>query len=189
MTVFNLFIRPKPCPASRPARELLLLLALALFLAAAIQPAQADFFGRVTHVIDGDTLRVLRDGRSVTVRLHGIDCPEMKKRDGEKSQPFARKAWELAQGLAHQQDVQVLERGMSGGRIVGIVILPGGRVLNEELLRQGLAWWYHLYNRDAAWAALETKARAGRKGLWRDPLPVPPWVFRHKQSLERENKL
>ena len=31
---------------------------------------------RVVKVTDGDTIKVLRDGEEVTIRLEGVDCPE-----------------------------------------------------------------------------------------------------------------
>jgi hypothetical protein len=31
---------------------------------------------------------------------------------------------------------------------------------------------------------LEKEARAGKKGLWADPQPVPPWEWRKKKDRE-----
>src|SRR5262249_3053400 len=65
------------------------------------------------------------------------------------------------------------------GRIVADMILPDGRNLNLELVRAGLAWWYRRYApRDGVLEQLEVEARAGRRGLWADPHPVPPWEWR-----------
>lgn len=41
------------------------------------------------------------------------------------------------------------------GRTIGIVILPDGRILNEELLKAGLAWHYKHYDKSEKYAALE----------------------------------
>jgi len=38
--------------------------------------AFADFSGRVVGVSDGDTIKVLHNGKAEKIRLHGIDCPE-----------------------------------------------------------------------------------------------------------------
>jgi micrococcal nuclease len=52
--------------------------------------------------------------------------------------------------------------------------------LNQELVKQGW-WWYRKY---APWNTeleqLEVEARAGRKGMWADPHPVPPWEWRKR---------
>jgi endonuclease YncB( thermonuclease family) len=34
---------------------------------------------------------------------------------------------------------------------------------------------------DTVLEGLEHEARAGRKGLWMDPQPVPPWEWRKKK--------
>lgn len=42
-------------------------------------PASAfgDYFtDKVVGVIDGDSIRVMHNGRAEEIRLHGIDCPE-----------------------------------------------------------------------------------------------------------------
>ncbi len=43
--------------------------------------------------------------------------------------------------------MQVLDRDRYG-RTVGKLILPDGRVLNQELVKAGLAWWYRRYAPD-----------------------------------------
>ena len=64
-------------------------------------------------------------------------------------------------------------------RTLGDVILPDGMNLNQELVRQGVCWWYRKYAPlDAELEKLEWEARAAKKGLWVDPAPIPPWVFR-----------
>lgn len=47
--------------------------------------ALADFTGRVVGITDGDTVRVMRDGAAVKIRLHGIDAPESGQPFGTKS--------------------------------------------------------------------------------------------------------
>ncbi len=65
------------------------------------------------------------------------------------------------------------------GRTVAEVILPDGRSLNREMVGQGAAWWYREYSpTDFRLARLESEARATRRGLWGQPNPVPPWVWR-----------
>ena len=65
------------------------------------------------------------------------------------------------------------------GRTVAKVVLPDGRSLNQELVRQGLAWWYRQYApHDQILAGLEAEARAAKRGLWSERNPVPPWEWR-----------
>jgi endonuclease YncB( thermonuclease family) len=39
-------------------------------------------------IADGDTLSVLREGKAVKVRLHGIDTPEQAQAFGTQSRQF-----------------------------------------------------------------------------------------------------
>ena len=117
--------------------ELWRLLGLSLLLAVAlVAHALADFSGQVVGITDGDTISVMHDGEAEKIRLNGIDCPE-------KGQPFGRRAKQYASDLAFDQIVTVEEFGKDRyGRTIGDVTLPDGRLLNEELVKVGLAWWY-----------------------------------------------
>ena len=126
-------------------------LLLAFFLLAAGSPAAAQepgssFTGEVVDVKDGDTIEVLsqeslRSGRAVTVRLHGIDAPEI-------GQPFGMVAKVAASGYAFGKAVRVEVTDVDRyGRAVGRVEIAGG-VLNEMMVRAGLAWWWDSRVRD-----------------------------------------
>ena len=53
--------------------------------------------------------------------------------------------------------------------------------LNQELVRQGLCWWFRPYApNDTVLEELETKAREAKKGLWADPQQVAPWEWRKR---------
>ena len=109
------------------------------------------------------------------VRLLGIDCPE-------KKQPFGRRAKERTAALAYGKVVKVRPSGVDRyGRIMADVILPDGRNLNRELVREGMAWWFRRYSTDRVLQALEAEARSQRRGLWADKDPVPPWSYRRRQ--------
>ena len=130
------------------------------------------FEAKVVGVSDGDTITVL-DGRTrVKVRLNGIDCPE-------KRQAFGARAKQLTSELAFGKTVTVKPSGKDRyGRVLGEVVLPGGRVLNEELVAAGMAWHYTRYSKDDALARLERQAREARVGVWSEARPVAPWEFR-----------
>lgn len=64
------------------------------------------------------------------------------------------------------------------GRTLANVILPDGRNLSQELVRQGYAWWFRKYSKDEQLGRLEADARVAKRGLWADPKPVPPWEWR-----------
>jgi endonuclease YncB( thermonuclease family) len=158
----------------RDHRLILSILCLALLLAA---PAYG-WYGRVSGVTDGDTLSVLQDGKSVKIRLYGIDCPE-------KHQAYGHGAHEFTSVFAFGKEVEVrpVDRDRYGRLVAWVYV--GHRCLNEELLQAGFAWHFKRYSRDRHLAEIEMQARAARIGLWRDPHPVPPWEFRKARNGKR----
>ena len=146
------------------------LAAAALWLACAAAAA-APLAGRVVHVHDGDTLTVLVDRREVRVRLAGIDAPE-------RGQPFATASRRALSARVAGREVVVDVQGRDGfGRTLGVVRVAGADV-NREQVRDGWAWVFRRFSHDAMLLALEDEARRARRGLWRDPQPVPPWTWR-----------
>jgi endonuclease YncB( thermonuclease family) len=134
--------------------------------------AAEEFAGRVVGIIDGDTIKVLRAGRAETVRLQGVDAPEKRQAYGERARRFAA-------DLSFDRTVVVRSTGRDrSARLLGEVVLPDGRSLNQELVRAGYAWWFRKYSRDVQLARLEEEARQGRRGLWADQAPEPPWEYR-----------
>jgi endonuclease YncB( thermonuclease family) len=136
-----------------------------------------QFTGKVVGISDGDTISVLREGRAVKVRLHGVDTPE-------EAQAFGTQAHTFTGEMVFQRDVTVVVHTTDRyGRLVGEVLLSDGRNLNQELVRAGLAWWYRAYApTDTRLAQLEDEARAAHRGLWAAATPVPPWVWRQQHG-------
>jgi endonuclease YncB( thermonuclease family) len=136
----------------------------------------ADFTAAVVRVKDGDTIVVLRDNTQIDIRLEGIDCPE-------SGQAFGQKAKQATAGLSQGKTVTVQPTGTDKyGRTLANVILPDGRNLNQELVRQGFAWWFRKYSKDEGLGKLEAEARAAKRGLWADRNPTPPWDWRAAQK-------
>ena len=139
-------------------------MALASFPACAWQ-------GRVTWVVDGDTLHVapLGGGAARRVRLQGLDAPEICQDWGGE----ARLA--LATRVLHRR-VQVLEQGEdSYGRLLARIRVEGEDV-GAWLVAQGHAWAY----RTSGYAALENRARQQRLGLFAAAAPLRPQDFRRR---------
>ena len=128
---------------------------------------------KVVGVQDGDTITILENkSRSIKVRLDGVDAPE-------KNQDYGTRSRQFVSDLCFGKKVKLIERGTDRyGRVIGTVILPDGRSLNEELVRNGFAWHYKEYSKDPVLARLETDARFNRRGLWELPDPTAPWDFR-----------
>jgi endonuclease YncB( thermonuclease family) len=150
------------------------LTAAILLLALTASLHAEEIRGKVVSIADGDTITVL-DSEKVQhkIRLEGIDAPE-------KGQAFGTKAKEKMSELVGEKDVVVMwEKKDRYGRILGDVHL-GDRLINLEMVQDGMAWHYKQYSKDKELAEAEDEARKAKKGIWGDKSPVPPWEFRKK---------
>ncbi len=112
------------------------------------------------------------------MRLHGIDAPEAK-------QPFGNVSKQALSDLIAGKTVSVEEVDRDRyGRVVGRVTI-GGKLVNAEQVRAGLAWRYVQFDRRNEFGGLEADARRQRRGLWADAAPVAPWEWR---KTEKERK-
>ena len=128
--------------------------------------------GKVIKIADGDTLTLLTDSnKKIRIRLAGIDAPERK-------QPFGNSAKEILAKLVFQKKILIETQTRDRyGRIVGTVFLDNQNV-NNELIRQGMAWVYKKYTDNEILYELENKAKTNRVGLWADENPIAPWDWR-----------
>ena len=77
----------------------------------------------------------------------------------------------------------IVEGRDSWGRTLAQVVTPDGTVLNRELVRVGLAWWYYSFApKDRDLAKLQAGAQAAKVGLWGGSRPMAPWFFRDSRS-------
>ncbi|MDD3465001.1 MAG: thermonuclease family protein [Candidatus Cloacimonetes bacterium] len=161
----------------RITKKSLLSMALGLIVLLAVRFLSAkEIRGQVVSIQDGDTITVLQGRTTCKVRLAAVDCPEKGQAFGNVARQFTS---DLVFGKAVKVKYEELDRY---NRYLGTVYI-GGKNLNKELLKAGLAWHYKQYSKDPVLAALEVRARQDRKGLWSDPKAIPPWEFRH---LKRE---
>jgi len=140
----------------------------------------ADFGARVVTVHEGDRLTIHHEGRSETIYLKDIDCPELK-------QPYGNQAKHATAAYVGNREVVVraLKRDRDG-RATAEILLQDGRNVGHELLKEGLAWWQRSASNDASLEVLEELARASRKGLWADSNPVPPWKWKAPKKTSRK---
>lgn len=156
-------------------RTAIALLACALTaVSCAAQPA-STFTARVVAVLDGDSMRILRDGREVEVRLHGVDAPEGGQAFGEASREFLST---LVRGRLVSVDVRDVDQY---GRLVARVSV-GGVDVGLDVIRTGHGWHYTRYSGDAAYAQAERQSRQSQRGLWADAAPIAPWDFRDEHG-------
>jgi endonuclease YncB( thermonuclease family) len=138
--------------------------------------------GYVTKVLDGDSFRIKKGRKTVEVRLYGIDSPEW-------GQAYGNRAKRYLKAKINRTTVRVSPRDVDRyGRTVALVSISG-RLMNRELVREGLAWMYPRYCKEQPLCSelkkIQRKAMAGGHGLWRDKVPVPPWQWRQKHKKKR----
>jgi endonuclease YncB( thermonuclease family) len=153
-----------------------LAVAIAASLAQAVSvSAWADFTGKVVGVADGDSITVLRDREQVTVRLVDIDAPETM-------QPFGNRSRQALADLVKGREVLVVERGNDRYQRTLGRVYRGDLDVNAEQLRQGMAWVFRQYSKDATLDPMEAEAKEQKRGLWQGSAPVPPWEWRKSRS-------
>lgn len=137
----------------------------------------------VSAVVDGDTLDVdipdIVTGHSTTrIRLWGVDTPEVH--GVPVPQHFGPEASAFTGKLMHQRvrlELEPHDTRDKYNRLLAYVYMPDGRMLNEELLRGGLAYADPRFehSRKAVFSRLAREAMKSRRGLWadvtRDDLP------------------
>jgi len=128
---------------------------------------------KVIGIKDGDTFVLLIEGKEQVVRLAHIDCPE-------KKQPFGTKAKQFASDLCFGKYVTLITNNKydRNKRLIAEILLPDGRNINKELVKNGLAWHFKKYSTNDEYAKIEIETRINKIGLWSDPNPIAPWNWR-----------
>jgi endonuclease YncB( thermonuclease family) len=128
---------------------------------------QERFVCMVASIQDGDSLTC---GSGHRVRLAGIDAPEL-------NQPHGRTARMALVFLAGEPLACAAASRDSHGRYVAICATSTQPDVGATLVRGGHAWDYVAYSR-GRYAEQQELAKLERLGLWRDPAPVEPWIWR-----------
>ncbi len=160
-------------------------LALHLFVLLAAQGnAQAitTLQGKVVGIADGDTITIFdMANKQQSIRLQGIDSPEMRQDFGEQAKQ------NLANLIYGRQVTIEYSKRDNYGHILGKVLLLDGLDVNLEQIKDGMAWHYKQYEDEQlkadrkTYARAEREAREARRGLWADTLPMPPWAWRRTE--------
>jgi endonuclease YncB( thermonuclease family) len=125
---------------------------------------------QVTHVIDGDTIKVDDGTKKIPVRLIGIDAPETSTKKNQTGQPFNQRSKKHLSSLILNQVVEIKSYGFDGdGRMLGEVF-GEDRNINIEMLKAGLAEVYRGtpasgLEMELYWKA-EGEAKAAERGMW-----------------------
>lgn len=151
---------------------------------------------KVLRVVDGDTIVIEVDGKSESIRMIGVDTPELNdSRTGV--QCFAKEAAEKTKVLVTGKNI-FLEKDDSQGerdkykRLLGYVFLENGAFVNKALIAGGFA---HEYTYDGAYKyqkqfkAAQVEAKQSELGLWApNACPEEKPVPRASKSVPKESQ-
>lgn len=135
------------------------------------RPSTSAWSGMVTYVVDGDTIRVRSPGggKPVSVRINGIDAPEICQAGG----PASRDA--LMRKLLGQRVAVHGRRHDDYGRLLAKITLKGEDT-GEWMVAQGQAWSYRSRANAGPYAAQQRQARAAGRGIF-SPSHAAPSVY------------
>jgi micrococcal nuclease len=115
----------------------------------------------IVSVADGDTVRARLDatGRTLTIRLEGVDAPE-------QGEPFSTQARNATRVMLFNKKVQLKAMDVDRyDRLVARVVLDG-RDSSHELIEAGLACHFTRFVNDPLLAKAQLSARAAGRGFW-----------------------
>lgn len=139
--------------------------------------------GHAVSVDSGDTIKFASDdGRLLTLRLKGIDAPEMNQPGGADARSYLES---LIQG--EDLNVETFKTEPDGRQIADIYTIS--LLVNQQMVTVGEAWWYRKYApANGTLSAAEVEARTQRRGIWRDSPPVAPWDWRSLPANKTASK-
>lgn len=132
---------------------------------------------RVTAFHDGDTIDVMVDGKTETIRFIGVDTPETH--DPRKAvQCFGKAASQYTKDLIGNQPVRLEADPLSSNRdrynrLLRYIYLPDGRLVQAEIIKNGYGFAYTSFpfTKIDEFTLLQRQAREQNKGLWQSCNP------------------
>lgn len=129
----------------------------------------------VTHVIDGDTFKVSEKGYEYTLRMLGIDTPELSNKYGEKD-CYATTSKHALERLIRKKNVSIRfsktkENKDRYGRYLAYVYLKDSELfINQYMIAEGLARTMIIGTRHEMadqFQATQEQAKQARMGMWK----------------------
>lgn len=148
--------------------------------ALAAAASKATWSGVVTYVVDGDTVRVRRlgGGKPVSIRIDGIDAPEICQAGGAESRD-ALKRRVLGKRIAVHGNSRD-----EYGRLLARIAL-NNQDQGKWMVSQGFAWSYRYRNNAGPYVLQQRRAKAAGLGLFsrtQEQPPVYPREFRKQHG-------
>lgn len=156
--------------------------------------------GTVQRVVDGDTIIVKYhlSRQTETVRLYGIDCPELAQPYGNTARRYTQFLAEDANNIVRIDPVDYDAYGRLVARVITDNSISGAHDYDppppearsddidwsQSLATMGMAWWNDL----GEYAEAQHYAQRNRLGLWQQYNPTPPWEWRRTHYYKHTTK-
>ena len=137
------------------------------------QQEEVGALSRVVRIVDGDTVVIDRNNATETIRLIGVDTPELHH-PTKPVQCFAREAAAYLTSLLKDRTVRVVSDPSQDardkyGRTLAYLYRDDGLFINKALIEEGYGYEYtyeipYVYQKE--FKAAQTYARKHQKGLW-----------------------
>jgi micrococcal nuclease len=141
---------------------------------------------KVERVTDGDTFRINMDGTDETVRLIGINTPEIVDQD-RPIQCFGKEASARLKAIVDGELVRLEYDDSQSlrdtyGRLLAYAYLEDGEMVNRKMIAEGYAYEYTYltpYKYQKEFRQLQTLAKTTNRGLWSESTCNGSATFSH----------
>lgn len=133
-------------------------------------PTASVTWWRCIGVTDGDTFTCLDTaGKQQKVRISEIDAPEL-------GQPYGRNARDKLAELVFGKSLAVIPIRSTADGLVICKVSVDGKDIAREMVVAGAAWTEP--QSESPLIKDQQDAQKGKRGLWSEASPTPPWEFR-----------
>jgi endonuclease YncB( thermonuclease family) len=117
--------------------------------------------GNVIAIEKGNIVKVFHEGKILGITLYGIHCLDPLTPYGQKALQF------ISRSALNQSVIIEVQKHQSDTHYTGTVTLPDGTILNQNLVKKGLATWDRQNAPgDIKLQSLESFAKNINAGLW-----------------------
>lgn len=125
----------------------------------------------IVRVVDGDTFKIMFNGKEESVRLIGVDTPESVNPDKSKNNEYGKIASDFTKSYLENKEVSLefdVQERDKYGRLLAYVYIDG-EMFNKVLLQEGYAQLDTVppnvkYVND--FKEIQKEARDNNKGFW-----------------------
>lgn len=151
-----------------------ILLVITVFVSYLLETSHQNKFYEVKEVIDGDTIKILYEGELTSLRLIGVDAPEInhpeigKECFGNASSQFLRSY--LKNKTIYLEFDPTQQKYDKYSRLLAYIFLKNGTNVNKQLIRKGYAKEYtydNKYKFRQEFLSAQRYAKKNNKGLWK----------------------